>query len=130
MNKLKHFINKKYQYAIVGATSNHDKYGYKVLKDLYDGGYRVVGVNPHYQIIDSIATYNNLKDIPDKPDVAVIVIPSKAGLHVLDEAKDANITKLWFQPGAESDEIIRQAEELGLEIMADGSCIMAARRIF
>ena len=128
MQEMEKFINKEYRYVVVGATENTDKYGYKVLKNLHDGDYKVVGVNPHYKDIEGIPVYPSLKDIPYTPDVAVVVIPPKAGETVLQEAKTAGITKLWFQTGAESEEIKKIASQLGLNIVADGSCIMVERQ--
>ncbi len=125
---IKNFINSEYRYAVVGATNNADKYGYKVLKDLHDAEFSTVGVNPHYSEIEGIPVYPSLGNIPEKPDVAVVVIPPDAGIKILEDAKQAGILKLWFQPGAESNEIDKKAKELGLEIVADGSCIMVARR--
>lgn len=122
------FINLKYRYAVIGATQSAEKYGYKVIKDLHNGEFNVVGINPHYVKIEGIPVYKNLSDVPEKPDVAVVVVPSRAGLKILDEAKKTGIKKIWFQPGAESGEIIEKAKQLGLDIVADGSCIMTARR--
>lgn len=113
---------------MVGATNNTEKYGYKVLKDLHDAEFSTVGVNPHYSEIEGIPVYPSLKEIPEKPDVAVVVIPPSTGIKILENAKQAGILKLWFQPGAESDAINQKAKELGLDIVANGSCIMVARR--
>ncbi len=122
------FINKAYSYALVGATSNREKYGYKVLKDLTGAGFNIVGVNPKYQEIEGIKVYSSLKEIQPKPDVVIFVVPPEVGLKVLDEVAELNIKKVWFQPGAESEAIRQRAKELNLEAMADGSCIMVVRR--
>lgn len=122
------FVNKAYSYALVGATTNKDKYGYRVIKDLSDAGFKIVGVNPKYQDIDGIKIYPSLKDTQPKPDVVIFVVPPEVGLKVLDEAAELGINKVWFQPGAESEEIKQKLNQLKLEVVADGSCIMVARR--
>lgn len=124
----KGFINKAYNYALVGATTNQDKYGYRVLKDLADAGFNIVGVNPKYQEIESIKIYPSLKEVPQKLEVVIFVVPPEVGLKILDEVAELDIQKVWFQPGAESEAIRQRAKELNLEAMADGSCIMVARR--
>ncbi|MDP3965154.1 MAG: CoA-binding protein [bacterium] len=128
MDIQKEFLAPGTRFAVIGATTNEEKYGYRVLKDLHSGGYKVVGVNPHYSDIDGIAVYPTLADLPEKPDVAVFVVPPAVGLKVLDELKSAGVTKVWFQPGADSDAVRQRITELGLIGMADGSCIMVARR--
>lgn len=123
------FIQKTYRYAIVGATPQREKYGNTVLRDLGESGYPVVGVNPKHDVVEGYPVYPTLAAIPEKPDVAVVVVPPHIGLTILDQAKEAHITKVWFQPGAESAEITEKAKALGLHAMTDGSCIMVARRI-
>ncbi|MBI5466071.1 MAG: CoA-binding protein [Candidatus Kerfeldbacteria bacterium] len=122
------FFNKNFTYAVVGATVNQDKYGYRVLKDLASAGYNVAGVNPKYQEIEGIPCYSSLKDMPQKPEVAVFEVPPEAGLKLLEEAAALGVTRVWFQPGAASAAIKTRSVKLGLEAVADGSCIMVARR--
>ena len=125
----KDFVSQAYKYALVGATTNQEKYGYQVLKDLYGAGFNIVGVNPHHQEIDGISVYPTLKDVPQKPDVVIFVVPPEVGVKILDEVAALGIKKVWFQPGAESEAVRTRAAELGLEVQADGSCIMVARRM-
>ncbi len=124
----KDFVNLTYTYALVGATTNQDKYGYKVLKDLANAGYNIVGVNPKHEEIEGIKVYSSLKDVPQKPDVVIFVVPPEVGLKILDEIVALDIKKVWFQPGAESEQVRTKVQELRLEAMVDGSCIMVARR--
>ena len=124
----KDFFNKDFIYAVVGATTNRDKYGYRVLKDLHGAGYKVFGVNPKYKKIDDIVCYSSLKEVLPKPEVAVFVVPPETGLRLLAEVAELGIKKVWFQPGAESPEIRAKIKGLGLKAMADGSCIMVTRR--
>lgn len=122
------FLDKKLLYVLVGATTNQDKYGYRVLKDLAGSGFKIVGVNPKYQEIEGIKIYPSLKDIPQRPEVVIFVVPPVVGVKVLDEVAALGIKKVWFQPGAESEEIRQKVQQLGLEAQADGSCIMVTRR--
>lgn len=122
------FFSEKFLYAIVGATTNKAKYGYRVLKDLSGAGYKVVGINPHYKNIDDIVCYSSLEELLPIPDVVVFVVPPKVGLTLLLQVKKIGASKVWFQPGAESGEIKQRIIELGLQGVADGSCIMVVRR--
>ncbi len=122
------FLNPDFHYAVVGATTNTTKYGYTVLKDLADAGFSVVGINPHYSDIDGIPVYPSLEASPRRPDVAVFVLPPAAGLLLLDTAVRLKVPRVWFQPGAENDAIRQRINQLGLVGIADGSCIMVARR--
>ena len=127
--QIRDFVNKNYNYALVGATTNQNKYGYTVLKDLAGAGYNIVGVNPHHQEIDDVPVYPTLKDVPQKPDVVIFVVPPKVGVKILDEVATLGIKKVWFQPGAESEAVRTRAAKLGFAAQADRSCIMVARRM-
>lgn len=123
------FLQSGYRYAVVGATTNELKYGYRVLQDLHCAGITVVGVNPKYRAITGIPCYPSLGELPWHPDVLVVVVPPAVGLQILEQAAKLSMTKLWFQPGAESEAIAAQAQRLGLSLNDPGTCIMVARRL-
>lgn len=118
------FINPTFTYAIVGATENHEKYGWIVFDNLKRKGFHVVPVNPKYKLIDGVVCYPNLSAISSKPDVVVLVIPPERGVEVVEEVVKLGIKKIWCQPGAESEGLKQLAEQYGIEIVADGSCLM------
>lgn len=122
------FIDKRLSYALVGATANQAKYGYTVLMDLHGAGFTIVGVNPKHADIEGVPVHPSLASLPQKPDVVIFVVPPDVGARVLNEVAALGIRKAWFQPGAESETIRSRAKELGIEVVADGSCIMVARR--
>ena len=124
------FLSKHYRYAVVGASRNPAKFGYIVFFDLLHANFAVTPVNPKLKELGGVKAVARLQDLRPRPDVAVVIVRPEAGLTVLDDAVAAGMKKLWFQPGAESAEIREKAGKLGLEIVADGSCIMVARRLF
>ena len=123
------FLKPGYRYAVVGATTNEQKYGYRVLQDLHSAGFTVVGVNPKYADIGGIPCYPRLGDRPGPPHGLVIGVPPAGGLQVMEQAAKLSMQKLWFQPGAESDAIAARAQQLGLIVNDPGTCIMVARRL-
>ncbi len=72
------FFNPK-SVAVIGASSNPDKLGYAVVKNLLDGGYsrlgRVYPINPTAQEILGFKAFPTVQQVPDPIDLAVIVIP-------------------------------------------------------
>ncbi len=78
MDGIDTFFNPK-SVAIIGASSNPDKLGYAVVKNLLDGGYSTIGVvypiNPTASEILGFKVYPSVLDIPGPIDLAVIVIP-------------------------------------------------------
>jgi len=116
--------SKKYLYAIVGASSNPEKYGHKVLANLQGKGFSLIAINPHEKEILGVKTYSKLSLCPKKPDVAVLIVPPQIGIEIAKECKNLGINKIWCQPGAESDEILEFCKKSGVECVGDGSCIM------
>lgn len=53
-------INKDYLYAVIGASNNKEKIGYKVFKDLLEGGYKVIPINPTEKEILGKQVYRTL----------------------------------------------------------------------
>jgi len=122
-NKLEKFIDKDFIYAIVGATIKKQKYGYKVLVDLKNKGFKVVPINPKYGEVAGLTCYPDLISLEDRPDVVVLVVPPKVSQAIVKNCEELKLNKIWFQPGAEDDKVINLAHKLNLEIMT-GKCIM------
>src|SRR4030042_2557883 len=84
MTKLDTFFNPA-SVAVMCASTNPEKLGYAVVKNLVEGGYAIRGkvfpINPTATEILGFQAYPSVMDIPGKIDLAVIVIPF---LHVPD----------------------------------------------
>ncbi|HUJ89936.1 MAG TPA: CoA-binding protein [Syntrophorhabdales bacterium] len=63
--------------AVIGASNSFDKLGYHVMKSLA-GNYRgkIIPVNPKGEKVWGIDSYPSLKKVPERVDLAVIVVPA------------------------------------------------------
>ncbi len=113
--------------AVVGASQDRDKYGYKGLMDLFNAGYQVCGVNPNCTEIDGVACYGDLASLPWKPELVITVVPPEITEKVVREAVGMGIKRIWMQPGSESPEAIAFCESAGIEVMYN-ACIMIYRK--
>jgi len=120
------FINRRV-WAVVGASQNPAKYGYKIVQDLSSAGYKVYPVNPKGGEIEGIPVYRSLRELPEKPEVVDIVVPPQVTEEVVKECKELGLTRIWMQPGAESEKAIRYCEENGLQVVY-GVCAMVNKR--
>ena len=114
-------------YAVVGASNNPRKYGYKVLRDLRDAGWKVVPVNPKETEILGLKAYSRLIDIKAAIDTVIFVVPPAATKKILKDVKALNIKKVWLQPGAASKAEIKYCRDNNIECVHD-ACIMVQRR--
>jgi predicted CoA-binding protein len=101
--------------AIIGASSARHKYGNRALRAYLRQGWTVYPVNPNEAIVEGMATFPRITDIPGPVDRASLYVPSNVGETLLAEIKDKGVKELWVNPGAESDRLIAEAERLGME---------------
>lgn len=103
-------------WALLGATDDKSKFGYKILRRLKDKGYTVYGVNPKYDIIDEIKIYKSIDEVPEAVEGINIIVNPKIAMASLPAIKAKGIKNLWFQPGSYNDEVIAAATEMGFNI--------------
>ena len=115
------------RWAVVGVSSNPVKFGNKIYFDLKNAGYDVYGVNPRLAELDGDKIYPTLKELPTVPDVVNVVLPPKLGEAVVDECVELGIQRIWFQPGAESDDVVSKAEAAGMTVVHN-ACIMIQKQ--
>ena len=89
---LEYFFSPK-TVAVVGASREEGKVGHDLFKNLVRYGYKgkIYPVNPHTDNILGIKTYTALKEIPDKIDLAVIVVPAPYVGKTVDECIEKGI---------------------------------------
>ncbi len=116
------------RYAVVGASTNREKYGNKVLRAYQQAGRQVVAVNPRADQIEGVPSYASLAAIPGvaELDGVSIITPPKVTEQVVREAVEAGVKKLWMQPGAASEVAVAEAEAAGLVVLHDGPCVLVA----
>jgi predicted CoA-binding protein len=128
MNKelIKVFLNKKNVFAVVGASRDPQKYGYQVYKNLKNARYEVYPVNPNAKEILGDKCYPSLENLPIKPDVVDVVVPPKVTEHIVETCKKLGITKVWMQPGSESEKAIEFCEKNDVDVV-HSVCVMIER---
>jgi len=117
------------RWAIVGASPDQQKFGNKIYRDLRNAGYKVFAVNPSYREVEGDKCYGSLTEVSaeEKPDVVDLVIPPKATIKIIDECISLGLNRVWFQPGSESPEAIKKAEDAGISVVSD-ACIMVKKQ--
>jgi len=116
-------------WAVVGASNDRAKYGNKVLRCYLQAGKTPVHpVNPREREIEGLAAYASLSALPALPRAVSIITPPEVTEAVVEECAALGIRHLWMQPGAESAQAVARCEELGLECIAGGPCLLVVLR--
>ncbi|MCX7916698.1 MAG: acetate--CoA ligase [bacterium] len=92
---LKYFFTPE-NVCLIGASTNPDKLGFKILKNLIEGGYKgkIFPVNPKADTILNLKSYKNVLEIPEVCELAIIVIPSELVCDVAEECGKKGIKGL------------------------------------
>jgi predicted CoA-binding protein len=111
-------------YGVVGASSRRHKYGNKVLRCYQQNGRRAIPVNPREPVIEGAACVASVLDLPDEVKSISVITPPAVTERVVQEAIRKGIEHIWMQPGAESDQAVAAGEAAGINVIADGSCVL------
>ncbi|MEM3519208.1 MAG: CoA-binding protein [Candidatus Hadarchaeales archaeon] len=65
--------------AVIGASREPGKLGHEILKNIIDAGFRgkIYPVNPKADEILGLKCYPSINDVPEKVDLAVIIVPAR-----------------------------------------------------
>jgi len=117
--------------AVVGASSDPNKVGYAVFRNLLDFPGRLYAVNPKRKEILECEVHQSLESIPDRVDLAAITVPAAVVPEVMDEAgkkgvKLAVIISAGFRDTGEEGRIIEDrvaqiAQKYGIRIIGPNS---------
>lgn len=113
--------------AIVGASNNPDKYGYKVLADLQSAGWHLIPINPKAESILGLQAYPSILQVTEKIDAVVFVTKPEVTEQVLLEVKQLGIKDVWFQQGASSETVIAFCQANSINYIND-ACIMVQKK--
>jgi predicted CoA-binding protein len=109
--------------AIIGASADRAKYGNKSVRAHLKEGWKVFPVNPKETEIEGLQVYPSVLDIPEKVDRISVYLPPSLGMKLLEDFKTVGAPELFFNPGAESSEILEKARAMGLPAVAACSII-------
>ncbi len=111
-------------FGVVGASSNRDKYGNKVLRCYQQQDRRVIPVNPRESHIEGLACVSRVSDLPAEVASISVITPPAVTEQVVQDAIAHGIRNIWMQPGAESAAAIAACQAHGVNVIADGSCLL------
>ncbi|OBA20185.1 NAD(P)-binding protein [Metschnikowia bicuspidata var. bicuspidata NRRL YB-4993] len=143
--RIKAFFGPSREYAVVGASNNPSKFGYKILSWYVSHGLPVVPVNPRepeilgQTVVPSVPEI--LRALSEKRNVAHHQLAAADGLSIsfltppqitvrtLDDISavphyKSLVKGLWFQPGSYDQQVLDKTEELGLCAVHQDECIL------
>ncbi len=112
------------RFGVVGASTDRTKYGNRVLRCYQQKGLAVVPVNPKEREIEGLSCAASVAELPDDVTSISVITPPAVTEQVVEAAIQKGIKNVWMQPGAESPKGVERCREAGINVIADGSCIL------
>ena len=109
--------------AVIGASSNRDKFGNKALRAFAKRGYTVIPINPTEKEVEGHRAFASVLDVPDAIDLATLYVPPSAGVRVMDDLVKKGVPEVWLNPGADDRTVVERAQTLGLKTVRQCSII-------
>jgi len=114
--------------AVVGASPDRRKFGNKCVRAYLASGYDVYPVHPSEPIVEGLTAYPTIADVPvDRFDRVSVYLPPPVALKVLSSFTAKPIGEVWFNPGADTPEVLHAAKALGLTVVAACSIVDIGR---
>jgi len=111
-------------FGVVGASTDREKYGNRVLRCYLQKGRRAIPVNPRAAQVEGIAAVPSVAELPDDVKSISVITPPSVTEQVVEAAARRWIENVWMQPGAESPVAVEACRRHGINVIADGTCIL------
>lgn len=103
--------------AIIGASNDRMKFGNKAVRAFQQQGYTVYPVNPNQAEVEGLPAFKSVREVPERPEKISVYLPPPAVLKLLPDIAARGCEELWLNPGTESEEVLAEAERLGLNVV-------------
>lgn len=101
--------------VVIGASDDRAKFGNKAVRAYAKRGWEVIPVNPKGGEIEGLRVYSSIRDVPPPIDRVTVYLPPNIGIQVLADIAAANAEEVYFNPGAESEDLIEAAKRYGID---------------
>jgi len=109
--------------AIVGASTNREKFGNKSVRAYQRAGWEVFPVHPSADSIEGLKVYASLDEVPGELDRISVYLPPAITHGLLGEFATKGAGDIWFNPGASNPGVSAAARDAGLPVV-DGCSIV------
>lgn len=110
--------------AVIGASTSAGKLGHEILRNILDSGYQgaVYPINPKADAILNLACYPGIKDTPETPELAVVIIPARFVPQAIQDCGEKGvrgavvITGGFSEAGPEGEALQQEVAEIAARL--------------
>ena len=110
--------------AVLGASSNPNRYSYKAVALLKEYGHNAFPVHTSGIDVAGVKCYKTLSDIPEKIDTITLYLSEKNSATLLDEIIASKPQRIILNPGTESEKLKKLCIENGIEVVEACTLVM------
>lgn len=112
-------IQNSHTVALVGVSANPIRSSNFVASYLVRTPFRTYPVNPAYDQVLGLKTFDTLADLPEAPDIVDVFRRHDAIPEVVEQAIEVGAKVVWLQLGLRHDEAAQKAVDAGLLVVQD-----------
>ena len=105
--------------AVVGISTDPEKYAHKVPRYLKSKGYKIIPVNPYEDEVLGEKSFKTLKDIKETVDIIDIFRPGDEVYEIVRQAIHLKPRAIWMQEGVRNFKAKRLAEKNNIFVIMD-----------
>lgn len=106
--------------AILGASTNPDRYSYKALKKLQNYDQIPFPINPKLSEVEGVKCFASIEDLSkDQKEIDTLTLYVNPGLSspLLDQMIKLRPKRIIFNPGSENSALYEELEQNGIEVL-------------
>jgi predicted CoA-binding protein len=130
INTLRRILRDSRVLAVVGLSADWYRPSYFAAKYMQEHGYRVIPVNPKYDVILGERCYKSLRDIPEKVDLVDIFRKTQDVMPIAEDAIAIGAKVLWQQLGVKNEAAAQKARAAGRQAVMDRCVKIEHGRLF
>ncbi len=109
--------------AIIGASSDRQKFGNKAVRAYLKQGYKVFPINPKEEEIEGLKCHKSIMDVPLNIDIVSLYLAPAVCRKIIDDVIQKRPAFVYMNPGTEDDAIEKKLEAAGIGVRKQCSIV-------
>lgn len=115
---------KKETVAVLGASTNPDRYSNKAIRSLLAHGHEVIPIHPIHTAIEGLHGVKSMSDIARPIDTLTVYVGPDRGIALVKEIAALKPARVILNPGAESKQLVDALHAEGLNVVEGCTLVM------
>lgn len=110
--------------AVLGASTNEERYSFKAVRMLKEHDHRPIPVHPAGHTVDGVPGVKSLSDIKVSVDTVTCYVNEQISDSEFDRIVALKPKRVIFNPGAENERLAARLEASGIEVVRACTLVM------